>query len=107
MIKIYEASSVSDAYIFASVLDSEGIEAQVCNDRLMGLVGELPYSAEILPIVAIYKQEDYKRALELAQEYSQNQESLITDEWVCKICSESNPSNFELCWNCQTLKAQF
>lgn len=104
MIKVYEAENVSDAYILASLLESENVEVKVCNDKLMNLVGELPYSGEILPIVVIMNESDLAKAQKIVNSFLKKKAKSQDEVWVCPNCQEENPESFEFCWNCKRLR---
>ena len=102
MIEIYKAPTPQDAYILLALLEAEGIEAVVENDKLFNMVGELPYSGEILPSVIITDNSQKEKALSIVDRYIDNLNKICTNkEWICKECGANNPDSFEICWSCQ------
>ncbi len=102
MIEIYKAPTPQDAYILLALLEAEGVDAVVENDKLFNMVGELPYSGEILPSVVITDNSQKNKALNIVNSYIDNlNKKCDNKEWICKECGESNPDSFELCWSCQ------
>ena len=105
MIEVYKAPTPQDAYILLSLLEVEGINAVVENDKLFNMVGELPYSGEILPTVYITNNSQKNIAFTIVNTYINNLNKKCNNkEWICEECRESNPDSFELCWNCQKEK---
>ena len=102
MIEIYKAPTPQDAYILLALLEAEGIDAVIENDKLFNMVGELPYSGEILPSVIITDNSQKEKALSIVDRYIDNLNKICTNkEWICKECGTSNPDSFEICWRCQ------
>ena len=97
MIEIYKAPTPQDAYILLALLEAEGIEAVVENDKLFNMVGELPYSGEILPSVIITDNSQKEKALSIVDSYIYNlNKKCDNKEWICKECGASNPDLLEL-----------
>ena len=72
MIEIYKAPTPQDAYILLALLEAEGVYAVVENDKLFNMVGELPYSGEILPSVVITDNSQKEKALSIVNSYIDN-----------------------------------
>ncbi|HAT26768.1 MAG TPA: hypothetical protein DCS89_07135 [Gammaproteobacteria bacterium] len=100
MQRIYVADSVPMAWHMANVLEHQGIQALVKNDRLYSVAGAVPIN-ECMPEVWIRNDLDYIRAGRIIKEF---ESSAIIEEpdWWCRACAEVNAGNFDLCWNCQT-----
>ena len=102
MIEVYKAPTPQDAYILLALLEAEGVGAVVENDKLFNMVGELPYSGEILPSIIITDDTQKEKALRIVNIYIDKLNTKRNNkEWICDECGESSPDGFELCWNCQ------
>ena len=81
-----------------NLIEAEGIDTFIKNEFSQGAMGELPFH-DTWPQLWVYNDKDLDNALAII-ETSQN--VIKKADWICKNCSEENPSSFELCWNCQS-----
>ncbi|UCD66988.1 MAG: DUF2007 domain-containing protein [Betaproteobacteria bacterium] len=96
MRRIYTAATLPDAHLVVGLLDQAGIAARVFNENAQGGVGEIPFT-HAWPEVWLEKEDDAGRALEIIRTLERGGAS---HQVQCRGCGESNPDNFEICWNC-------
>ena len=87
-----------EAVLLVDMLEESGIAAFVFNENAIGAVGELPVS---YPEVWIERSLDFERANIAVKRFEQPVSSGI--DVVCEQCRETNPSGFEICWQCQSV----
>ena len=99
--EVYSASDLPEAQLIQSVLEQEGIQAQVVGDHLQNAVGDLPAMA-IAPRVWV-RTVDAERAREVIDQHQRSRRAATApeSEWTCAACGETNEPTFDLCWNCQ------
>ena len=96
MRRIYTAATLPDAHLVVGLLAQAGIAAKVFNENAQGGVGEIPF-IHAWPEVWLDNEHDSQRALEVIRGLERGG----TDQQIrCSRCGESNPGNFEICWNC-------
>ena len=81
---------------------SAGIAARVFNENAQGGLGEIPF-VHAWPEVWVENEGDEVRALELIHGFEKTSDG--QRQVGCPACGESNPENFEVCWNCGTTLA--
>jgi hypothetical protein len=96
MRKVYSAPTLADAHLIAALLGQEGIDTRVFNENAQGGLGEIPFT-HAWPEVWVVEERDAARARELIRSMEQTDTRM---QVACTVCGESNPGNFELCWNC-------
>jgi len=96
MKRVYTAAHLPDAQLMVHALESHGIRARVVNETLQGGVGELPH---IYPEVWIDNNRYWEQARSLVAQFERH---AVPGDGVlrCRNCSEENPVNFEICWQC-------
>lgn len=97
MKRVYTTDSVAMAWHMRNVLEQHDIGAEVRNDKLYSVAGELPIH-ECQPEVWV-RPLDFRRAEQIIAELESS--SAAGPEWACGQCRESNFDNFDICWNCQ------
>ena len=97
MLKLYDASNLTEAQLLLDLLTQAGIEAHILNSFAQGASGEIPFG-QAYPEIWIQDEEDLLRARKIVKEYETT--PLTTDWLYCRYCGERNPTNFELCWQC-------
>ncbi|UCH47145.1 MAG: DUF2007 domain-containing protein [Betaproteobacteria bacterium] len=96
MRRIYTAETLPDAHLVVGLLAQAGIAAKVFNENAQGGVGEIPFT-HTWPEVWLENEDDAERAHEVIRTLERGG----TNQQVeCRKCGESNPDNFEICWNC-------
>ncbi len=100
---VYTAANLPDAQLLHDLLAQAGIPAHIFNANAMGALGELPLAAAC-PQVWIAQLHQEAHARSVIAGYQQRGPALALR--VCSGCTESNPGEFDLCWNCgQSLPA--
>ena len=97
MRKVYTAESLVEIAHLRNVLESAGIRCSVRNDRLAGVVGEIPF-VECWPELWISNPADLLRARELIAELTRAGPGGAA--WTCGGCGESIEPQFAVCWKC-------
>ncbi len=100
MKRIYTATNLPDAHLLRNLLEQAGIPAHIFNQHAMSAFGELPLSSAY-PQVWIVQPQQEQHARAVVAQYTSV--AAVTATKLCAACSESNPGEFELCWNCGTL----
>ena len=98
MKKVYSTEILANAWNIRNVLEQHGIEAEVRNESLFSVSGEVPF-IECMPEVWV-KALFAKRAEQIIGEL-ENAVELKGGDWVCAECGESNGINFAVCWSCE------
>lgn len=97
MQKVYSTEILANAWNIRNVLEQHDIEAEVRNENLFSVSGEVPF-IECLPEVwvkSLYSARAEKIIAEL-----ENSEDENGPDWLCTDCGESNATNFAACWSC-------
>lgn len=97
MLKLYDASNLTEAQLLLDLLTQAGIDAQILNSFAQGASGEIPFG-QAYPEIWIQDEQDLIRARTIVTEYETT--PLTTDWRYCRYCGERSPANFELCWHC-------
>jgi hypothetical protein len=95
--KIHTSPSLLEIAHLRNVLAGEGIDCQVRNDRLAGVMGEIPY-VECWPELWVCQPGEALRArglIEIALAAPTDAEP-----WSCPQCGERIEGQFSSCWNC-------
>jgi len=95
--KVYTAESVIEIAHLRNVLESAGIACEVRNDRLGGVVGEIPF-VECWPELWVRHSGDVLRARGLIDDALRPASGAET--WVCPGCGERIEPQFTQCWRC-------
>ena len=97
MKRVYTAESVVQVMHIKNVLAAEGIRAEMRNDRLGGVIGEIPF-LETWPELWVAEL-DFERAQELIEQELHGP-GLQEPPWKCRACGEEIEGQFMECWNC-------
>lgn len=97
MKKVTTAESLITISHYRNLLESEGIPAEVRNQYLGSIVGEMPFQ-HAWPELWVKNDLDYDRALQLIGT-SLSAES-PSAPWKCRHCGTDNEGQFAACWNC-------
>jgi hypothetical protein len=97
MRKVHTAESVIEIAHLRNVLESAGIACEVRNDRLGGVVGEIPF-VECWPELWVRSTGDAQRAGSLIEEALRP--AAPAEPWVCPACGERIEPQFAQCWHC-------
>ncbi len=99
MKRVYSNNNVAMVWHVRNMLEAQGIEVQVKNDRLYTVAGEVPLT-ECMAEVWVLKPLSYRFAEQLIAEMERGEGGGFA-AWRCQHCGENNEGNFALCWNCQ------
>jgi len=97
MLLIFRACDRFQAYLVRDMLTQRGIKAQVFNEHMSSITGDIPPDVS-MPQVWLDDDDDKPRALAALRDYyaaGKRDGSLF-----CRDCSEENPETFEICWSC-------
>ena len=97
MIEIYRDREMTRVGHFQSLLESEGIKTFVRNESLAATEVSIPV---FLPALCILDEADKDRAVAILEQHLAAANEAVKTEVVCPSCGETNPGNFEVCWNC-------
>jgi hypothetical protein len=97
MRKVHTAESAIEIAHLRNLLECEGIACVVRNDRLSGVIGEIPF-VECWPELWVCEPGQELRARGLIE---MARKSWSTGEaWICPRCGERIEPQFSECWNC-------
>jgi hypothetical protein len=98
MRKVHTADSVIDVMHLRNLLEQAGIACVIRNERLGGVVGEIPF-LECWPELWVVRPGDALRArgvIDLALSGDAND----GETWACPACGERIEAAFTECWRC-------
>ncbi|MBO9491561.1 DUF2007 domain-containing protein [Endozoicomonas sp. G2_1] len=84
-------------------LNQLGIKTLIKNEFAGGAAGELS-PIDVWPELWILEDTHEQLALKIVAEHEQNQQKGNDIDWFCRSCGEANGAQFELCWQCQTVR---
>jgi Putative prokaryotic signal transducing protein len=98
MREVFTSQDFTQVGYYKSVLDEAGISSFVRNENAnsIGLSGAI-----FFPSLCVTEDADYDEAIRILKSRQYKETTPVAD-WTCPSCSEKNPGNFELCWNCTT-----
>jgi hypothetical protein len=103
MTKVFVAQHPTEAHLVAGLLASQGIGAEVRNEALFNVRGEVPVTPATLPTVWVLNDQDADSALEILRDHTPSQPDTSPEPpWTCGACGEQVDAQFEACWNCNT-----
>lgn len=97
MKRVYAAESLVQVMHVRNLLQSEGVLAQLRNERLGGAVGEIPF-LEAWPELWV-DELDFNRARELIETELHSRGGTLP-AWTCGGCGEHVEGQFTECWQC-------
>jgi len=103
MKRVYTAESIVQVTHVRNLLSAEGIRSELRNDRLAGVIGEIPF-LETWPELWVGEL-DYERARELVEQELHGP-GLEEPAWTCPGCGERIEGQFTECWNCGRERAR-
>ena len=80
-----------------NLIEAQKIEVFLKNEYAQGAAGGIS-AFDSWPEIWVVHDSDVDSVIEIVQS---SQSSSNTADWVCKNCSETNDSSFEICWKCQ------
>lgn len=104
MQKVFEHPAYHEVGLRESVLNSNGIESIIKNQKVSSLIGEIPF-ASAYPELWIIDDAQYDEATSLMRDFCQGsvQDSTLND-WTWPKCSQSIPGTFHSCWKCDSTR---
>lgn len=91
--------SHSNSMIIGSIsgaLNQDGIETEIRNDILGGAAGEIAPGDTWIELWVV----NSAQAEAATQRIKEILEQPKHEDWLCHRCQESNPANFDMCWQC-------
>ena len=98
MIELFRDKDMTRVGHFQSLLEAEGIKTFVRNESLSVTEAAIPVFS---PALCILDEADKDRAVAILQQQIQASREAVKTEVLCPSCGETNPGNFEVCWNCR------
>lgn len=98
MRKVHTAESVIEIAHLRNVLEQAGIACVVRNERLGGVIGEIPF-VECWPELWVLRNGEELRArglIDTARAATEPQ-----PDWICRECGERVEGVFDACWRCE------
>lgn len=86
---------------YQSVLEEAGIRT-IMRNEFANNITDMP-AALFFPTLCVLDDEDYEEAMRLLGPIYNAPTSQVAD-WTCPKCGESVPGNFDVCWQCNTLR---
>jgi hypothetical protein len=103
MTKVFVAQHPTEAHLVAGLLTSQGIVAEVRNESLFNVRGEVPVTPATLPTVWVIDDKDVESAREILRDQAPAAPGSAAEApWTCHVCGEPVEPQFEACWNCNT-----
>ena len=97
---IYKAASSYEAHFIKGLLKKYSIESKLLGENLSIGIGELP--VDVLQVDILVPEDHIKKSQKIISDYENNLSPNNNEEnWECPSCKETNPSSFEICWNCK------
>lgn len=98
MRRVFDASDLPQAQLIVDLLQSHRIESHLFNVNSQGGLGELPF---VNPEVWVEELQDVQKARKLIKEFEDSH--TVSGNSTCADCNETNPANFDYCWQCGAL----
>lgn len=100
MKKFYSNDNVAMVWHVKNMLEQQGIDVLVKNDKLYSIAGEVPVT-ECMPEVWVKNALHYQYAEQLIAEMESSEQE-PSPAWLCTSCGEMIEGNFGVCWNCHS-----
>ena len=89
-------------YHLKNILEAQGIDCEIKNERLSSIAGEIPMLT-VWPELWVKDVMKEKWAKEIITDFEKSVEE--GENWICENCGEEHAPQFKDCWNCQAIKA--
>ena len=97
---IYKAANSYEAHFIKGLLKKYSIESKLLGENLSIGIGELP--VDVLQVDILVPKDQMEKSRNIISDYENNLFSNENKEnWECTACKKTNPSSFEICWNCK------
>jgi hypothetical protein len=100
LIKIFSADNIVEVGLMRSLLEQNDIASELRNHYTSSLLGEVPFTS-IWP--ELWVVESFASQAENLISQAKTQDTSGPD-WNCNSCTEANPANFDICWQCGGLR---
>ena len=100
MRQVYTSQDSAQVGYYKSILDEAGISSYIRNENSNN--PEVS-GAIFFPSLCVINDKDYEKAISILKS-KQIMASRTGPDWACPSCSETNPPNFDSCWNCDSLR---
>jgi len=97
--KVHTADSIIEIAHLRNLLEQAGIACYVRNERLGGVVGEIPF-VECWPELWVLRNGDALNARGLID--TARAAVVPSPDWTCRSCGERVEGQFDACWRCST-----
>ena len=98
MKRLYSNDNVAMAWHVRNMLEQQGIDVFIKNDRLYSIAGEVPVT-ECMAEVWVKNPLQYRFAAQLISEMEKGEQT-ESAPWQCPDCDEEIEGVFDICWNC-------
>ena len=106
LVEVYWAADVQEVHAVRGVLEEAGIRARVIGESLATMYGLVLTGASVSPRVCVFaSHESRARQVIAAWEEQRRADPTSGASWGCPQCGEEVEGNFDICWNCQSPKA--
>ena len=99
---VYTTENQIYLYHLKNVLEAQGVDCVIKNDRLSSLAGEIPLTL-CWPELWVLDSLKAKWAEEIIEESRSTEDK--GSSWICENCGEEHSTQFTDCWNCHSIKA--
>lgn len=97
---IYKAANSYEAHFIKGLLKKYSIESKLLGENLSIGIGELP--VDVLQVDILVPKDQIEKSRNIISDYENNLLPNKNKEiWECPSCKKTNPSSFEICWNCK------
>jgi hypothetical protein len=99
---VFATYTAAEAHLLKGLLESEGITAEVRDELLAGILGDIPL-LQNRPSVWV-AEGDAARASEIVREFQRGRVE-AGEAWRC-ACGETLDAQFTACWRCSRSRAE-
>lgn len=99
MQKVFTNQNIAIVGAVRSYLETNGTSTWLRNEFSSSVVGEVAF--DVWPEIWVHD-EQYPQALTLVKDIQSK--NISGPDWLCAECREPNPVNFELCWQCVSIR---
>ncbi len=100
MKRVYSNDNVPMVWHVRNMLEQQGIDVIVRNEKLYSVVGEVPVT-ECMPEVWVKSPLQHRYAEQLIAEMESGTEEVLKP-WYCGCRGEFNEGSFAVCWRCES-----
>ncbi len=108
LVRVYWAADAHDVHVVRGLLEEAGIRARVIGESLATMYGVVLTGSSVSPRVCVFASHE-SRARQVIAEWEEKRQAARTPRpiptWKCGHCGEDVDGNFDVCWSCQSPKA--